>query len=631
MKLAKKGMVLLFALLLAIGMAVPALAAEQTTLALQVRIGSTSALINGEKQTIEKPYVQNGMTMVPLGVFQRAFGTTSRLEGDDTVRLSQGAHTVTFKIGSKTAWVNGKKTTLAAAPVMKNGTLMVPMRPVTDMLKATVKFSSGTLTVTLISDTGVPGQNSSENEAEAPATARVGSSYANWSIDYPADTVAQPGDDEFSAMIGDLDGSYVLQIYVWEEDQNVSVTDMLEQLEQESLSSGETLIDRQTFPNAVMPYAQVIARDADGIYWESRRYYDKGKVFSLYMGDSLIEDYREFDQWTDLLNSFRPSFDTQGIKTEDLSKAKNGFADAASYDYGVNLKVPATWTPTGSGQLEYSAKDGSFLSLHAVSVEGSGADSLANWHDFMQKQTNEVFLPEAAKPMTTEPVKASGQDALIESLVYDLGGGNYYWNWLVLENEGYFYVLRYSAPEGAYNKQTFLKIVQSLEIDFDVVPSGFGKLGQISYLKNKKLDVTQSTPDFLFTVPAYWSTQASDSAQLDMRYFIPGGSLRVSNVETGLEASAAQAVRNYAELKLDDPTLTYEAPKRTTIAGVPAIRITYTGTGTNGNPYQAEDIYFRHQDKTYWIHHQLDRGTATPEQLNGIERTLQSFKFLPVK
>lgn len=630
MRLAKRGMALLFVLLLAIGTAVPALAAGQTTLTLQVRIGSTSALINGEKQSIEKPYMQNGMTMVPLGVFQRAFGTSSRLEGDDTVRLSQGSHTVTFKIGSKTAWVNGKKTTLAAAPVMKNGTLMVPMRPVTDMLEAKVKFSSGTVVVTLMSDTGVPGQ-SSENEAEAPVTARVGSSYANWSIDYPADTVAQPGDDEFSAMIGDLDGSYMLQIHVWEEDANVSVTDMLGQLEQESLSAGETLVDRQTFPNAAIPYAQVIARDIDGIYWESRRYYDNGRVYSLYMGDSLIEDYREFDQWTNFLDSFRPSFNTQGMQTEDLSNVKAGYVSASSPDYGVTLKVPATWAPTGSKQLEYSSKDGSFLSLHAVSVESSGAASLAKWHDFVQARTNEVFLPEAAKPMTTESVQASGQDAIIESLVYDLGGGDFYWNWLVLESEGYFYVLRYSAPEGAYNKQTFLKIVDSIEIDFDTVPSSFGKLGQISYLKDKKLDVTQSTPDFLFTAPAYWTVQASDSAQLDMRYFIPGGSFRVSNVDTGLEASAAEAVRNYAELKLDDPTLTYETPKRTTIAGVPAIRITYAGTGTNGNLYQAEDIYFRHQDKTYWIHHQLDRGTATPEQLNGIERTLQSFRFLSAK
>lgn len=630
MRLAKQGMALLFVLLLAIGTAVPALAAGQTTLTLQVRIGSTSALINGEKQTIEKPYMQNGMTMVPLGVFQRAFGTVSRLEGENTVRLSQGSHTVTFKIGSKTAWVNGKKTAVAAAPVMKNGTLMVPMRPVTDMLGAKVKFSSGTVTVTLMSDTGIPGQ-SSDNEAEASATARVGSSYANWSIDYPENTVAQPGEDEFSAMIGDLDGSYVLQIHVWEEDADVSAADMLGQLEQESLSAGETLVDRQTFPNAVVPYAQVIARDIDGIYWESRRYYDNGRVYSLYMGDSLIEDYHEFDQWADFLDSFRPSFTTQGMQTEDLSNVKDGYVAASSYDYGVTLKVPATWAPTGSGQLEYSSKDGSFLSLHAVSVDGSGAESLAKWHEFAQARTDEVFLPEAAEPLTTESVKVLGKDALIEGMVYDLGGGNHYWNWLVLENEGYFYVLRYSAPEGAYNKQTFLKIVDSIEIDFDAVPSGFGKLGQISYLKDKKLDVTQSTPDFVFTVPAYWTTQASDSPQLDMNYFIPGGSFRVSNVDTGLEASAAQAVRRYAELKLDDPTLTYEAPKRATIAGVPAIRITYTGTGTNGNLYQAEDIYFRHKDKTYWIHHQLDRGTATPEQLNGIERALQSFKFLPAK
>lgn len=627
MRLAKKGIMFLFVLLLAVGTAVPALAAEQVTLSLQVRIGSTTATVNGEKQKIQKPYMQNGAAMVPLGVFQRAFGTTSRLEGENVVRVAYGSRTAAFTIGSKTAWVNGKKKALPAAPVMKNGTLMMPMRPITDMLGASVKFSSGTIVVTLKSDNGIPGQKPAQGDNEEKIPARVGSSFADWSIDYPKDAVAQLGDNEYSAILGDLEGTYMLQIRVWEEDSGMSVpvSDMLEQLEQEARESGETIVDRQTFPNATLPYARLIARDLDGIYWETRRYYEQGRVYTLYLGDSTIQSYREFENRAPLMDSFRTSFSTTGTKTEDLSGVINGRMSVSSSDYGVTMQIPAGWVPTGSESFEYVKEDGSLLSLYVTSA--AEGETLADWHNLLQSRTDEVFLPGYAKPIVSEALKAAGQDARIERMTYNLGSGSgdVHWNWLVLKQQNYFYVLRYSAPEGAYSEQEFRRIADSLEIDGEVVSSNFGNLGQILYLKDKSLNVTKSTPKLQISVPAYWTSQTGDLMQLDLRYFLPGGSLRLTVVDAGLEAAAAQAVRHYADLKLDDATLTHEEPKRTEFAGVPAIRIPYTGT--NGSAYQAEDLYFRSGSTTYWIHYQLDSGMATEEQLNGIERALQSFKF----
>ncbi|GGN92991.1 copper amine oxidase N-terminal domain-containing protein [Saccharibacillus kuerlensis] len=622
MRLAKKSMALLFVLLLTIGMAVPASAAEKTTLTLQMKVGSSSALVNGEKQVIEKPYVQAGMTMVPLGVFQRAFGTVSRLEGENTVKLTYGSRTVTFAIGSKTAWVNGKKRTLTAAPVMRNGILMVPMRPITDMLGARVTNSSGKIVITLKSDKGIPGQESdTDKDKVAP---RIGSSYANWSIDYPAGSLAQLGNNEFSAIIGDLEGSYMLQIHVWEEGIDVPVSDMLEQLEREAADSGEAVLDEQTFPEADIPYVRIITRDAEGVLWEARRYYVEGRVYSIYLGDSLAEDYRDFEGRAALLDSFRPVFATPGIKTEDLSSVRNGYTDAAAPDYGVQMKVPAEWTPTGDGQLAYQGEDGSFLSLYVTSA--AAGEKLSDWHDLLQKRVSEFFLPEYAEGIVGEPLQAAGQDAQIEKLTYDLGGGKHHRSWLVIEQKGYFYILDYSAPEGAYSERTFKRIVDSLEIDFDVVPTSFGKLPQVSYLKDKLLNATQSTSYFRLSIPAYWTTQAFGSMQLDMQYAFPGGWFRIAGVDAGLEAAGAQAVRRYDEMKLDDPTLTYEAPERVTFGGAPAIRIAYTGT--DDSPYRAEDIYVRYKNLTYWIHYRIDQGAATVEQLDGIERALQSFRFV---
>ncbi len=624
-RLAKQGMALLFVLLLSIGTSLSALAAESVTLTLEVQIGSTSALVNGEKTKIEKPYTQNGTVMVPLGVFQRAFGTKSRLEGEDVVRLSYGSKAATFTIGSKTAWVNGSKSALAAAPVMKNGTLMVPLRPVTDMLGAAVKVASGKIVVTLKSDNGIPGQKPVKGDEEG-LSGRVGSSYAGWSIDYPENATAELGDNEFSAILGDPDGTYMLQIHVWEEDASVSVplSDVLEQLEQEALESGETVVDRETFPNAILPYARLITRDLDGLYWEARRYYDQGRVYTLYLGDSLVEDYRELEERAELLDSFRPSFATPGIKTEDLSTIKDGQVSAASSDYGVTLKLPAEWIPTDTGQFEYAAEDGSSLSLQVTSA--AAGETLQDWHTLLQSRMDELFVTGKAKPIVSEPLKAAGVDGRLEKLTYQLGTEEYHWNWLVLQQEGYFYILRYSAPAEAYKEQTFRRIIGSLDIDFDTVASSFGKLGQISYLKDKSLNVTKSTTDFQISVPAYWTSIPGSGVQPELRYSLPGGSLSLTLIGEGVEAAAAKAARGYADLKLDDPTMSVEPPQRTLFAGAPAVRLAYTGT--DGSPYQAEDIYFRHGNSTYWMHTQLDQAMATPQQLDGIKRALQSFKFL---
>ncbi|MCQ4088756.1 stalk domain-containing protein [Saccharibacillus sp. JS10] len=625
--MARKGLGLLLVLLLTIGVAVPAFAATKTTLKLEVRIGSTTAVINGEKQKIEKPYQQKGTTLVPLGVFHRAFGTTSRLEANNTVRVSGGSSRATFTIGSQIAWINGKKSTLTAAPVMKNGTLMVPMRLVTDMLKAKVNVNQGTIVVTFVSATGIPGKEPTDQE-KTPLP-RVGNSYANWSIDYPEDAVAQADDDGLSSTIMNLDGSYILRIYTWDRDKerkvDLSPSDMLEQMERETVAEKETIIDSRIVSDTKFPYAKLVVRDVDGVLWELRRYSYQGHIYSVYMGDSLLEDYREFEQWQPLLDSFRPIFATKGVKTEDLSTAKDGYNEVSAYEYGVTLQVPANWTSTGEGQMEYEAEDGSFLSLHVTTAAGSGANTLPQWHELLQKRTDEFFLKEYAERVSSEKVKASDTDAQAERVTFNLGSGNQHWSWLVFKENGYFYVIRYSAPEGAYQEEVFRKIINSIQIDFEVVPETFGKLGQISYLKDTSLTATQSVDDLILPTPAYWTTQPTDSSEVDLSYFLPGGSFRLTTVDAGIEAAAAQKIRDYEDQKLDDKTLNVATPERTTVAGVPAIRI--TSTGTDENPYQAEDWYFRRGNLTYWIHVQLDQGTATPQQLSKIQQTIQSISF----
>ena len=58
---------------------------------LTVQNGSSTASVNGTSYTIAKPQLKQGVLMAPLGVFKKAFGSEIKLEGENRVRLLQGA------------------------------------------------------------------------------------------------------------------------------------------------------------------------------------------------------------------------------------------------------------------------------------------------------------------------------------------------------------------------------------------------------------------------------------------------------------------------------------------------------------------------------------------------------------
>lgn len=139
-KVLKQGLCAMLALLLLFSiLPIPtARAAETDKLQLSLKVGSTSATVNGKKVTIERPYMENGTVMVPLGVFKKTFGSTVSLEGNDVVKVTYGSHTGLMTIGSISAWKDATKVKLTSAPRMVSGVLMVPLRFVASVLGATL-------------------------------------------------------------------------------------------------------------------------------------------------------------------------------------------------------------------------------------------------------------------------------------------------------------------------------------------------------------------------------------------------------------------------------------------------------------------------------------------------------------
>ncbi len=114
-------------------------------------VNSTEATIAGAPATLDAaPYIKAGRTMVPLRFIGEAFGATFDWKSEtQTVTYYLDGTEITLTIGSTVAMVNGEAKNLDAAPEIVNGRTMVPVRFVSEALGAYVHWDAATNTVTV--------------------------------------------------------------------------------------------------------------------------------------------------------------------------------------------------------------------------------------------------------------------------------------------------------------------------------------------------------------------------------------------------------------------------------------------------------------------------------------------------
>ncbi len=108
-------------------------------------------VIDGVQLSTDQPAIMSGSrTMVPLrGVFEAMNTNVDWKQSTRTVTASKNGTTVVLPVGSKTAKINGKTTTLDIPAKVIKGRTMVPLRFVTEALGSKVDWNKGTQTVTI--------------------------------------------------------------------------------------------------------------------------------------------------------------------------------------------------------------------------------------------------------------------------------------------------------------------------------------------------------------------------------------------------------------------------------------------------------------------------------------------------
>ncbi|WP_366347944.1 stalk domain-containing protein [Paenibacillus amylolyticus] len=614
--------------MLTIGAALPVWASDLTTSELRLKAGSTSAYINGDKQAIAKPYKFKGVTMVPVGVFKKAFGSEIRLEKNDVVKIKEGPHTVTLTIGSSIAWVDGVKHEMGAAPKMVNGVLMVPLRPVAAGIGATLApTSSGEMVIRLLqTDDSVDDEDGIHPDE---GKTRIGNSFYGWSINYPADLmVFQTGEQERMMTFGAADNSYYLEVYVSDQDVALDADDLLQQLVQEAKQSGDTVLDREAVSKGKTPYARIIVKDVDGMLWEMRQYLSEGRQYDVYLADYEALNYKDLGKRAALLNSFQPTYAESDRTIKDLSTVDNGMRSAWNDDYGIELMIPAGWS-MDNNQMIYEAKDGAYLQWRVTSAKAG--TTVKDWSGQLDKWMRETFTTESYEPIGSYTMDISGETAEVNEFRYNFGGG---WQTefdVLLQKNGYRYYAEYTFPEEQIaDRAWFERIMKSVEIDFDTVADNFGQLDEDPYLTDKTKTLTRTSKRYKYSVdiPRYWTPYSDRFEYSPVVYTFTGGEFSIAASEDkSIEMTVSQLREAYAEATKTRKNFKLLGSEELTFAGVPAFSFTYHELD-KGVPYAGRQIVFEKDGTTYTITSGLNDANKTEVQAAALEKAVNSFTFI---
>lgn len=110
--------------------------------------------VNGEEPTLEvNPFIKDGSTLVPFRAISESLKAEVTWNAEErSVTVTRGGVTVKLFIDSTNATVDGKEVTLEVPAAIVEGNTVVPVRFISEALKATVKWEEETKSVVIYED-----------------------------------------------------------------------------------------------------------------------------------------------------------------------------------------------------------------------------------------------------------------------------------------------------------------------------------------------------------------------------------------------------------------------------------------------------------------------------------------------
>jgi predicted secreted protein len=114
-------------------------------------VGTNIVTVDGKATSVDAaPEIVNSRTFVPIRFIAETFGSTVEwLPQSRGITITLGDTTIGLQIGKATAVINGNTIALEAAPYIKNSRTMVPLRVISESFGGDAVWDSTARTITI--------------------------------------------------------------------------------------------------------------------------------------------------------------------------------------------------------------------------------------------------------------------------------------------------------------------------------------------------------------------------------------------------------------------------------------------------------------------------------------------------
>ncbi|MBW5448419.1 hypothetical protein GE107_20450 [Cohnella sp. CFH 77786] len=606
-------------------------AAEQK-LEIRIKAGSTQMKVNGQAVKITAPYAANGTTMVPMAVFTKGLGAKLTPK-DKQITLVLGKHTVVLTTGSKSATADGKKLTLAAAPVVKSGLAFAPVK-VAESLGAKVKVDASTKETVITATVAAAGNASGGSAIDSDAgKSKIGDSYYQWSINYPTGLVQDFQSDEGDSLIfRDVKNEYYLGIFVEQAKDALTSEDIRDKL-YDYFDDGDKVVDKQTVNGSGgLSYEKMTTKNTDGFYYEFRGYQANGNFYAVIFGKKAAS-MSELRRNTGILDSFKPAYDKNDKTLKNVAKILSDTKTLKNEDYGLSLTLPKEWSVDKEASKPWFYTDDAYLYLDVSSlVQGDTVDA---WIDRKMKRYEDYFAAAYRKAPEVSGVTWNGIPAKMVKLSYSQDTKTWWEEYEIFAVKGnyrYYTEFAYAEKKKPEYGALIHSLLQSMKVDFKTVEGNFGNIPDESDMQDYSATVTKTNEewDFGVTVPKHWSEDDSDSDEGIVNYYFPGGSMTVMVFEEMSDPQAiAEQIRKEALKSLENTeNVKIVEDTKVTFAGESAIKLIVEDSRNQTRSPNLQLAYILvHQGNVYLVEGDYNLANATDFVKNQLDAALNSFKF----
>lgn len=611
--------------------ALPVSAAESgDKVEIRVKVGISQMKVDGETIKLQQPpFKSAGNVMVPLSVFTNAkgFGAKVQLKNNKIITLAYLKHVIVLTLGSKSAMIDGKKATLAVAPVNKKGVTMVPLTILAKSFGATQATDAATKEIVIQAVSASSGSGNSGSGIDSDSgKSQIGDSYYKWSMNYPTGLVQQKQwSDGDWITFSDVKGDYYLALSIDEAEEPLDIEDKRELL-RDNLGE-ETVVDVKSVTRPSGAFERMITKDSDGFYYEYRGIQANGYFYTLTFGKKA-KSASELDANAGLLDSFRTTFNAGNKSLKDLARIKDGKIVYENEDYGLKIQLPKEWSQdTEESSPYFYGPDESYLLLNVYSLNQD--DTLDKWVERKRQLFKAIIAEAYRKEPETSSITWNGVPATLVKIAYSTDGKKW-WNeveiYAVKGNYKYYVDYTFEQEHKDEVEDVVKQLLEGMTVDFTKVEKSFGQVPDPEDNLDLNATATKTSKKYGYslTVPKMWAKGISDMEEDSVEFSEFGTNLLVAVQEdTSLEGYPELLEKTYT----NSGVLNLDAKTKVTFAGRDAFKFELSTTKLAEYASHMTIYLFENEGDIYMVQGMQYDAYASELNRKRLEDAIKSFHF----